>query len=98
VIETQCPGTLPNPPLDRFAGKASVLVQNDGLHAVECQHEPNQVGMSLGCNVDVCNETVAKTKFAIGVDCGKIINPRQLDRCMKSGVVMGQKRSRKGHL
>jgi nicotinate dehydrogenase subunit B len=28
-------------------------------------------------------------KFTIGVDCGKIINPRQLDRCMKSGVVMG---------
>jgi len=32
---------------------------------------------------------VQVTKFAIGVDCGKIINPRQLDRCMKSGVVMG---------
>ena len=29
------------------------------------------------------------TKFTIGADCGKIINPRQLDRCMKSGVVMG---------
>lgn len=29
------------------------------------------------------------TKFTIGVDCGKIINPRQLDRCMKGGVVMG---------
>lgn len=29
------------------------------------------------------------TKFTIGVDCGKIINPRQLDRCMRSGVVMG---------
>jgi nicotinate dehydrogenase subunit B len=32
---------------------------------------------------------VQVTKFAIGVDCNKIINPRQLDRCMKSGVVMG---------
>src|SRR5229473_4281625 len=32
---------------------------------------------------------VQVTKFAIGVDCGKVINPRQLDRCMKSGVVMG---------
>jgi CO/xanthine dehydrogenase Mo-binding subunit len=32
---------------------------------------------------------VQVTKFTIGVDCGKIINPRQLDRCMKSGVVMG---------
>ena len=32
---------------------------------------------------------VQVTKFTIGVDCGKIINPRQLDRCMKSGVAMG---------
>jgi CO/xanthine dehydrogenase Mo-binding subunit len=32
---------------------------------------------------------VRVTRFTIGVDCGKIINPRQLDRCMKSGVVMG---------
>jgi len=32
---------------------------------------------------------VRVTKFTIGADCGKIINPRQLDRCMKSGVVMG---------
>jgi nicotinate dehydrogenase subunit B len=29
------------------------------------------------------------TKFIIGGEPGKIINPRQLDRCMKSGVVMG---------
>jgi CO/xanthine dehydrogenase Mo-binding subunit len=29
------------------------------------------------------------TKFTIGVECGKIINPRQLDRCMKGGLVMG---------
>jgi CO/xanthine dehydrogenase Mo-binding subunit len=32
---------------------------------------------------------VQVTKFTIGADPGKIINPRQLDRCMKSGVVMG---------
>jgi CO/xanthine dehydrogenase Mo-binding subunit len=32
---------------------------------------------------------VQVAKFTIGADCGKIINPRQLDRCMKSGVVMG---------
>ena len=32
---------------------------------------------------------VAVTKFTIGIECGKIINPRQLERCMKSGVVMG---------
>jgi len=29
------------------------------------------------------------TKFTIGADPGKIINPRQLERCMLSGVVMG---------
>ena len=29
------------------------------------------------------------TRFTIGVEPGKIINPRQLERCMKSGVVMG---------
>jgi nicotinate dehydrogenase subunit B len=32
---------------------------------------------------------VRVTKFTIGVECGKVINPRQLDRCMKGGVVMG---------
>ncbi len=32
---------------------------------------------------------VRVTRFTIGVECGKIINPRQLDRCMKGGVVMG---------
>ena len=32
---------------------------------------------------------VKVAKFTIGVDPGKVINPRQLDRCMKSGVVMG---------
>jgi len=32
---------------------------------------------------------VRVTKFTIGGEPGKIINPRQLDRCMKSGVVMG---------
>ena len=32
---------------------------------------------------------VKVTKFTIGGEPGKIINPRQLERCMKSGVVMG---------
>jgi nicotinate dehydrogenase subunit B len=32
---------------------------------------------------------VQVTKFTIGADCGKVINPRQLERCMRSGVVMG---------
>jgi CO/xanthine dehydrogenase Mo-binding subunit len=33
--------------------------------------------------------SIEVTNFTIGVEPGKIINPRQLDRCMKSGVVMG---------
>jgi nicotinate dehydrogenase subunit B len=32
---------------------------------------------------------VKVAKFTIGVEPGRIINPRQLDRCMKGGVVMG---------
>ena len=32
---------------------------------------------------------VQVSKFTIGADCGKVINPRQLGLCMKSGVVMG---------
>jgi CO/xanthine dehydrogenase Mo-binding subunit len=32
---------------------------------------------------------VKVTRFTIGVDCGKVLNPRQLNRCMRSGVVMG---------
>jgi len=32
---------------------------------------------------------VQVTRFTIGADCGKVINPRQLGLCMKSGVVMG---------
>lgn len=32
---------------------------------------------------------VQVTNFTIGLECGKIINPRQLDRCMRSGLAMG---------
>jgi CO/xanthine dehydrogenase Mo-binding subunit len=32
---------------------------------------------------------VQVTKFTIGAECGKIINPRQLDRCMRAGLIMG---------
>lgn len=42
-------------------------------------------------NVEVVPATgvVKVTKFTIGADTGKVINPRQLDRCMRSGVAMG---------
>jgi nicotinate dehydrogenase subunit B len=39
--------------------------------------------------VNPATGVVQVTKFTIGVECGKIINPRQLDRCMHGGVVMG---------
>jgi nicotinate dehydrogenase subunit B len=32
---------------------------------------------------------VRVAKFTMGVECGKIMNPRQLDRCMKGGLMMG---------
>jgi nicotinate dehydrogenase subunit B len=32
---------------------------------------------------------ITVTKFTIGAEVGKVINPRQLNLCMKSGVVMG---------
>ncbi|WP_051669843.1 molybdopterin cofactor-binding domain-containing protein [Bryobacter aggregatus] len=40
-------------------------------------------------NLTLATGLVQVTRFTIGVDCGKVINPRQLDRCMKGGVVMG---------
>jgi nicotinate dehydrogenase subunit B len=39
--------------------------------------------------VDLSTGVVQVTGFTLGVECGKIINPRQLERCMKGGVVMG---------
>jgi len=39
--------------------------------------------------VNPATGVVEVSKFTIDVDPGKLINPRQLDRCMKSGVVMG---------
>jgi nicotinate dehydrogenase subunit B len=39
--------------------------------------------------------SVKVNKFTIGGDVGKVINPRQLERCMKSGVAMGLSESLK---
>ena len=46
------------------------------------------VGIAEASVVPATGE-VKVTKFTIGGEPGKIINPRQLERCMKSGVVMG---------
>lgn len=40
-------------------------------------------------HVDPATGQITVPRFTLGVDCGKIINPRQLDRCMKGGLVMG---------
>lgn len=38
------------------------------------------------------------TRFTVGVECGKIINPRQLDRRIKGGLIMGLSEALKGEV
>jgi CO/xanthine dehydrogenase Mo-binding subunit len=76
----------PSPhPSARRAGSAPVTGRGVGIMIRE-----NSCWVGLA-EVTVTPDTgvVQVTKFTIGADCGKIINPRQLERCMKSGVVMG---------
>ncbi len=40
-------------------------------------------------HVTPASGVVEVDRFTLAVECGKVINPRQLDRCMKGGVVMG---------
>lgn len=41
--------------------------------------------------IEVNRETgvIRVPRFTIGIECGRIINPRQLDRCMRGGLLMG---------
>ena len=76
----------PSPhPGARRTGSAPVTGRGVGIMIRE-----NSCWMGIA-EVTVTPDTgaVQVTKFTIGADCGKIINPRQLERCMKSGVVMG---------
>jgi nicotinate dehydrogenase subunit B len=76
----------PSPhPSARSTGSAPVTGRGVGIMIRE-----NSCWMGIA-EVTVTPDTgvVQVTKFTIGADCGKIINPRQLERCMKSGVVMG---------
>jgi nicotinate dehydrogenase subunit B len=76
----------PSPhPGARSTGSAPVTGRGVGIMIRE-----NSCWMGIA-EVTVTPDTgvVQVTKFTIGADCGKIINPRQLERCMKSGVVMG---------
>ena len=76
----------PSPhPSARRTGSAPVAGRGVGIMIRE-----NSCWVGLA-EVTVTPDTgvVQVTKFTIGADCGKIINPRQLERCMKSGVVMG---------
>jgi CO/xanthine dehydrogenase Mo-binding subunit len=59
------------------------------LHFVKTEPVPSALIQYAEIAVTPATGAVVVTTFIIGVDCGKIINPRQLDRCMKSGVVMG---------
>ena len=78
------PRPSPNPGARRN-GSAPVTGRGVGIMIRE-----NSCWMGIA-EVTVTPDTgvVQVTKFTIGADCGKIINPRQLERCMKSGVVMG---------
>jgi nicotinate dehydrogenase subunit B len=76
----------PSPhPSARRTGSAPVTGRGVGIMIRE-----NSCWMGIA-EVTVTPDTgaVQVTKFTIGADCGKIINPRQLERCMRSGVVMG---------
>jgi nicotinate dehydrogenase subunit B len=76
----------PSPhPGARRTGSAPVTGRGVGIMIRE-----NSCWMGIA-EVTVTPDTgaVQVTKFSIGADCGKIINPRQLERCMRSGVVMG---------
>jgi nicotinate dehydrogenase subunit B len=65
----------------------STVVRGQGV-CVMIRENAYWVGIAEVSVVPASGE-VKVTKFTIGAEPGKIINPRQLDRCMKSGVVMG---------
>jgi nicotinate dehydrogenase subunit B len=81
-------GWEPRPSPHRDARKnGSSPVQGRGM-CIMLRENAYWVGIA---EVEVTPSTgiVKVTKFTIGVEPGKVINPRQLDRCMKSGVAMG---------
>jgi len=77
-------------PSPRRAGTGSAgteLLSGRGMCAVFRQNS-YWVGIAE-ITVVPATGVVRVTSFTIGLDCGKVINPRQLERCMQSGVVMG---------
>ncbi len=81
-------GWDPRPSPDRGARKTgSAPVRGQGM-CIMLRQNSYWVGIA---EVEVTPVTgaVKVRKFTIGVDPGKVINPRQLDRCMKSGVATG---------
>jgi CO/xanthine dehydrogenase Mo-binding subunit len=81
-------GWEPRPSPHRHAGKTGTnTVTGQGVCTVVRQNA-YWVGIAEVAVVPATG-VVRVTRFTIGVDCGKIINPRQLERCMQSGVVMG---------
>ena len=81
-------GWEPRPSPHRGARKTgSTAVHGRGM-CIMLRENTYWVGIA---EVEVTPATggVKVTKFTIGADPGKVINPRQLDRCMKGGVAMG---------
>lgn len=78
--------TRPSPHRGARRG-GSTLVKGRGM-CLMIRENAYWVGIAEVSAVPSAGE-VKVTKFVIGAEPGKIINPRQLDRCMKSGVVMG---------
>jgi nicotinate dehydrogenase subunit B len=81
-------GWEPRPSPHRGARKAgSGVVAGRGM-CIMMRENAYWVGIAEA-EVTPSTGAVKVTNFTIGVEPGKVINPRQLDRCMKSGVVMG---------
>jgi CO/xanthine dehydrogenase Mo-binding subunit len=81
-------GWEPRPSPQRGARKTgSTAVHGRGM-CIMLRENAYWVGIA---ELEVTPDTgvVKVTKFTIGADPGKVINPRQLNRCMKSGVAMG---------
>jgi nicotinate dehydrogenase subunit B len=57
---------------------------------VACMRRTNAYWVGIA-DIQVIPDTgvIQVLRFTIGVDCGTVINPRQLNRCMRGGVVMG---------
>lgn len=75
----QAAGWQPRPRTANFQGRGVCVIVRANAY---------WVGIA---EIEVNRETgvIRVPRFTIGIECGKIINPRQLDRCMRGGLLMG---------